>query len=99
MSSVSCFGVNSRIIGRKRLLSPLSTQGICRFPALSGFLFAVKCFKRRSKIVTVVNHHKAFSSEVDAGSRQENASKQKARAGSVLEPGGLWKQVVSCELP
>jgi hypothetical protein len=48
------------------------------FGAFSDFPFAEKCSKTPAKSGLALTINRAFSSEVDAGSREENASKQKA---------------------
>jgi hypothetical protein len=44
----------------------------------SGFPFGEKCSKTPEKSGLALTINIAFSSEVDSGSREENASKQKA---------------------
>jgi hypothetical protein len=46
--------------------------------AFSSFPFAEKCSKTPAKSGLALTINIAFSSEVDAGSREENASKRKA---------------------
>jgi hypothetical protein len=56
----------------------IHTNDMPAFLAFSGFPLAEKCSKTPKNSGSALTITRAFSSEVDAGSRKENASKQKA---------------------
>jgi hypothetical protein len=63
---------------RSVAFSFIHTNDMPGLSAFSGFPFTEKCSKTARKSGLALTITRAFSSEVDAGSREENASKQKA---------------------
>jgi hypothetical protein len=63
---------------RSVAFSFIHTNDMPAYLAFSGFPLAEKCSKTPTNSGLALTINRAFSSEVDAGSREENASKQKA---------------------